>query len=154
MRTPPRLRVRGDASGFTLLEVLVILVVFAIVLAAGTPAVTRAMAAASVDNAATVIAGDLEQAFTLAARQRAPVRVEFDASNKRYYIKNRAGTALRTRNLGATSDLEVETISPSASIIDVFPNGRASGPLVVDLARAGQSARVTMTRAGKVRIIT
>jgi type II secretion system protein H len=152
MRTPPRLRARGDASGFTLLEVIITLVLIAALVAAATPSVSRAVAHSSVNNAASVLAGDLEHAFSLAARQRAPVRIRFDPTNKRYLIQNRAGVELRRRTFGPTSDLEVESITPSVTDLDVFPSGLASGPLTVDLRRQGYAVRVTMTRAGKVRI--
>ena len=142
----------GGRRAFTLLELIVILVVVAILVTIGTPAVAKATGQARVRSAARVVAGDLEQSFSLAARQRRPVRVAFDATSKTYAINDRAGVTLRQRNLGAMSDLEVAAMSSSTTVLDVFPNGLASGPLTVGLTSGAYSVKVTMTRTGKVRI--
>ena len=147
-RTPSGRRSRG----FTLIEVIIVLVVVAILVALGTPAVARATGQARVRNAARVVAGDLEHAFSLAARQRRPVRVAFDEAALTYAINNRAGVTLRQRNLGAMSELAVSSMKATTPVLDVFPNGLASGPLTVGLASGNYSLRVTMTRTGKVRI--
>ncbi len=140
-------------SGFTLLEVIVTLVIIGILAAAGMPAVARAISHSSVNNAAAVVAGDLEAAFSIAARQRRPVRVRINAGTRSYAITDRTTSAvLRSRSLDSQSDLKVGSISGSPTAVDVFPNGLSSGPLTVTIATHGYAATVSMTRAGKVRI--
>jgi len=152
MRTPTRPLFRRRASGFTLLEIVVVLLVIAMMATVATPPVLRAIMRSQVTNAASVMAGDFEQAFSLAARQRRPVRIVIDPSAKAYTITDRNGVVLRSRNFADGSDLEVNSMSPSTTTLDVFPTGLASGPLRVDLMSGSHSASVVMTRAGKVRI--
>jgi prepilin-type N-terminal cleavage/methylation domain-containing protein len=153
MRNHGRTQTLVQRPAFTLLEIIVTLVIIGILAAAGMPAVARAISHSSVNNAATVVAGDLEAAFSLASRQRRPVRVRFNAGTRSYAITDRAtSTVLRTRTLDNESDLKVGSIAGTPSSVDVFPNGLASGPIAVTIATNGYTATVSMTRAGKVRI--
>ena len=139
--------------GFTLVEILIVLVVLAIMLAAGAPAVARKISNSRVQNSARVVAGDIEEAFSLASRQRRPVRIAVETDSMRVRIIDRAtGTVIRTRRLGADQDLKVETIAATAASVDIFPSGVASGPITITLTTQGYSQRVTMTRVGRVRV--
>jgi len=141
------------SSGFTLLEVIVALLIIGVLAAAAMPAVARAISHAGVTNAASVVAGDIEGAFSLAARQRKPVRIVFVGSTRSYTIRDRAtGNVLRTRILDESFDVHVSSLTASAASVDVFPNGLSSGPVVVTLASQGHSLNVSATRAGQVRI--
>lgn len=152
MTTTSRFRFGRARSGFTLLETIIVLVIIAILAAAGTPMVNRAIGHSRVNNTANVIAGDLQLAFSLASRQRTPVRLTVDPSGRRYRITNRAGTVIKERRVGDLSDLHVSAISSSVTTLDVFPNGLASGPITIRVGTDGYSQTITMTRAGQVRV--
>jgi prepilin-type N-terminal cleavage/methylation domain-containing protein len=140
-------------SGFTLLEVIVALLIIGVLAAAAMPSVARAISHSGVTNSASVVAGDIEAAFSLAARQRKPVRIVFVNSTRSYTIRDRAtGTVLRSRVLDESYDVHVSSLTASVASVDVFPNGLSSGPVVVTLASQGLSLNVSATRAGQVRI--
>ena len=146
------LRFRAQ-SGFTLIETIIVLVVVAMLAAAGTPMVSRAIGHSRVNNSAGVIAGDLQLAFSLASRQRSPLRITVDPSGRKYSITTRTGTVIKERFLGEQADLHVSTMSSSVSTLDVFPNGLSSGPITITVGGVdGYAQTITMTRAGQVRV--
>ena len=139
-------------SGFTLLETILVLVVIAMLASLGTPMVNRAIGHSRVQNSAGVIAGDLQLAFSLANRQRAPLRITVDPSARTYSIRTRAGTVIKERRLGDQSDLHVSTMSSTVSTLEVFPNGLSSGPIAITVGIDGYTQTISMTRAGQVRV--
>lgn len=139
-------------SGFTLLEMILVLVLIAMLASLGTPMVNRAIGHSRVHNSANVIAGDLQLAFSLASRQRSPLRITVDPTARKYRITTRAGTVIKERNLGDMSDLHVSTMSSTVSTLDVFPNGLSSGPIAITVGINGYAQTITMTRAGQVRV--
>lgn len=143
----------GMRTGFTLIEMIITLVVIAILAAAGTPMVSRAIAHSRVNNSAGVVAGDLQMAFSLAGRQRAPLRIVVNPSARSYQIRNRAGTVIRQRLLGDNSDLRVSTMTSSVTSLDIFPNGLSSGPIAITVGINGYTRTITMTRVGQVRVL-
>lgn len=149
----PRLH-RGNAqSGYSLLETVMTITILGIVLVVAAPTASRAIAHMRVDRTARVVAADLELAFSLASRQRRPVRVTINSVAREYSITDRAtGTVFRKRAVGHDPDLNVASITSSASSLDIFPNGLAAGALTVTLESSGHTRRVVVTRAGRVRI--
>jgi type II secretion system protein H len=139
-------------TGFTLIETIIVLVVVAILATLVVPQANDAISQSRVQNSANVIAGDLQLAFSLAARQRAPLRIVVDPSGRRYRITNRAGTVIRERNVGDRSDLHVGSMTSTVSQLEIFPNGLASGPIAITVALNGHTQTISMTRAGQVRV--
>jgi Tfp pilus assembly protein FimT len=135
-----------------MIETIVVLVIVAMMAALVVPMANRAIGHAKVNNTAKVIAGDLQLAFSLASRQRAPLRIVVDASGRKYQITNRAGTVIKARRIGDLSDLHVSSITTTVNTLDVFPNGLASGPITIVVGTDGYVQRITMTRAGQVRV--
>jgi prepilin-type N-terminal cleavage/methylation domain-containing protein len=147
-------RLSARRPGFTLIETLIVAVIMGILLVMGVPQVFWQMRSSQADRAAFVIAQDLESAFSLAARQRAPVTFTVNGTNMSYRIRNRATSALLTeRYLSAsTSPYGVTALAMSISTLTVFPNGMASGAAVVTLGVANRTRTVSLTRAGQIRI--
>lgn len=140
-------------SGFTMIETIVVLVIIAMMAVAVVPMANRAIGHSRVNNTATVIAGDLQLAFSLASRQRSPLRITVDPGGRKYRITTRTGTVIKERRVGDLSDLHVSTISSSVSTLDVFPNGLSSGPITITVGGVdGYAQTITMTRAGQVRV--
>src|SRR5689334_18791871 len=70
------------ASGFTLLELLIVITFFGLVTAMTVPTVSRITTHSRVNQAALVVGQDLSQALSAAARQRKPIRIARGADQK------------------------------------------------------------------------
>lgn len=132
---------------------LIALGVLAILVGALAPMVSRQVSHSRVNNAAQVIAGDLEQALSLAARQRRPVRVTVDPAQRSLLIADRAsGQTIGRRQYGPATDYKLETLDAAPATIDILPHGVATSAATLTVAIGGYSRRVTLTRAGQVRV--
>jgi len=141
------------ASGFTLLELLIVIVFFGVVTAMTLPTVSRVTTHSRVNQAAMVVGQDLSQALSAAARQRKPIRIARGADQKSITTSDRAsGTVLSTRVLGSGDAYQLDSVVFSTSPIDLFPSGFTSSALTVTLWAGGYSRQVTMSRAGWVRV--
>jgi prepilin-type N-terminal cleavage/methylation domain-containing protein len=140
--------------GFTLVEVLVVTIIVGITLGFAAPTLGRALAEQRMQRAAAVIATDLRQAPSLAARQKAPIRMVIDEANRSYTLVDRSsGTTIVTRRLaGSGAEFQVATLVATPAQIDFFPNGIASGNATIIVRAAGQRRVISLTRAGHVRV--
>jgi type II secretory pathway pseudopilin PulG len=119
------------------------------------PKMTAVLQRGGTGQAASVVASDLEQALSLAARQRKPIRVTCDCGAGRYAITDRAtGTVLFQRLLaGADGQMALSTLAFSTNPIDIFPNGMTSAALTVTVSSSAVSRQVTMSTGGFVRVV-
>ena len=152
MTHPARPRSGRLRYGFTMVETIIVLIIVAMLAALITPKVNEAIGKSRVQSSAAVIAGDLQLAFSVASRQKRPLRVTIDPSGVRYTIATRSGTVIRERRFGDASDLRVGSMTASVTTLDVFPNGLASGPITITVGINGYTQRVRMTRTGHVRV--
>ena len=152
MTNSSRIEVGRVRKGFTLIETIIVLVVIAMMVSIAAPNVNRAIGHSRVNNTAQVIAGDLQLAFSVAGRQRTPLRITIDPAGTRYTIATRTGTVIKERTLGDESDLRVATLTSSVTTLNVFPNGLASGPISITVGLNGYTQTITMTRAGQGRV--
>lgn len=143
-------------AGFTLIEVLVSLMIIGIVVATVAPKVGKGLSETRVQQAATVVASNIQRAFSLAAQRRSPVRISIDTAGKTIYIQNRArDTMYVTNGYTSASDVGVTQMQASDTTVIVYPNGLASSAFNVTVhTGGGNRRRVLATRAGQVRIIT
>jgi prepilin-type N-terminal cleavage/methylation domain-containing protein len=138
--------------GYTLVELAVAMVLLVAIAMITTTSLATQLRRARVNQAATVVGGDLQLALSTAARQRRPVRIAYSAPATKFTTTDRAtGTVLRSRTLKSGAEWNLETISFSPTTIDVYPGGSTSAPLPVVLSSGGYSRTITMTRAGLVR---
>jgi prepilin-type N-terminal cleavage/methylation domain-containing protein len=141
-----------NQRGFSLPEAMQVVVVLGLLAAITGPPVARQLRSHRVGQAANVVAGDLELAFSMAARQRKPMRVAVTGTT--YTIADRAGGTVRfQRQLGADSEYRLQSVTFSASPVDVFPSGVASSADTVTLTSGNAIRRIVMTPAGQVRIL-
>ena len=95
-----------------------------------------------------------EQGFTLAARNRKPMRLTVDAANQTYTIADRTGGTVRlSRKLGADADLGTLTMTVTTSPVDIFPNGVATAATTIRITSGISTRAAVMSSAGQVRII-
>lgn len=118
------------------------------------PKVSRQITHARVNGAAQVVAGDLENALSLAGRQRRPIRVVVDGSAKEVRLLDRlSGEIISRRALGSAGDYKLASVAGSPATVDILPHGVASASTVVTLSGGSYSRQVRMTRAGLVRVL-
>jgi prepilin-type N-terminal cleavage/methylation domain-containing protein len=144
----------SQRSGFTLIELLLAVVMLGILLAIGAPKVYQLTTRSKVNQAAMTVAADLEQAVSLAARERRPVTITLEATG-RYVVKDRAtspdDTVRIRRDLNFRTDGGVRLLAFNPATVTVFPNGMVDQSLIVTVSSDGYSRHVTMSAAGQVR---
>lgn len=142
-------------AGFTLTEMVMVIAVFGIMATILFPKASAVLQRGSAAQAAGVIASDLEQAVSLAARQRKPVRLSCDCAAGTYSVTDRAsGATLFTRVLGGPDGhMTLSSLNFSTSPIDIFPNGMTSSALTVTVGASSTTRQVTMSTGGFVRFV-
>ncbi len=141
-------------AGFSMLEMLLVLIVLAVLVTIAIPRMGRIMQHERVNKAAQIVAADLQNGFAIAGRQRAPVRLSVDGVAKSYTFTDRSsGVILQTRVMNNSSEFNLSSLATDAAIIDVLPNGIASTPFVITVAQGDYSRRISASTAGFVRII-
>jgi Tfp pilus assembly protein FimT len=106
-----------------------------------------------VAHAATAVQNDLEAAFQIAGRNRAPVRIWWDATVQQFSITDRAGTmTFRKTTLSRQAyGFASNAVTVSTSPLEVYPNGLAADTLLVTINSNGFTKKLRMSRAGLVQ---
>ena len=141
--------------GFTLFELLIVVVILGIAATMMGPAMSRIVRHQRVNRASMIIVSDIQNAFAVAARQREPVRIQADAASRSYqFVDRKTGAVLRIRAFyGDTSEYRLSSLVFTPATFDVFPNGISSSPVIIDLANGDYSKRITASTAGFVRLV-
>ena len=143
-----------DRQGFTMIELALTLTLIAILTTLMVPKIGRIMQATRINREIAIVVQDLEQAFTIAARYRKPMRLSCTCGTQTYTIADRTGGTVRlSRKLGADADLGTLTLTFSTSPVDIFPSGVATAPDTVRITSGTSTRAVVLTTAGQVRII-
>ena len=144
---------RARRAGFSLIEMMVTVSMLGIMAGMVAPKVSKDISHSRVNSAARVVAGDLEQALSMAGRQRRPVRVVIDGSAKEIRLMDRvSGQLISRRAFGDISEYKLYSVVGSPSTVDLLPQGVATASTIVTLSAGGYSRTVTMTRGGHVRV--
>ncbi|MFL5448893.1 MAG: Tfp pilus assembly protein FimT/FimU [Gemmatimonadales bacterium] len=145
-----------NRSGFTMIELALTLTVVAIMTAMMIPRFGRVMNSTRVNRTAAIVAGDLEQAFTVAGRYRKPMRISCDCPNAIYTIADRTGGTVRLSRRLRDADLGNMTLvmeTPGGGTVDVFPSGVSTALLRFRITLGNSTRGITLSTAGMVRII-
>ena len=128
--SPPRPR-----GGFTMIEMLVVFVVFGAVMLVSVRRVGDTLRRDRTAKVAAIVGSDVEQAFAIAARQRVPVRMKFSRVNKTFQIVDRNTPTLiyKKRSFATSGEYGLDSIQSNHDFIDIMPNGLATDSLHLDL---------------------
>lgn len=143
--------------GFTLIEILIVIMTIGILASVAYPSLSRSLASHTVDSAASVMAADIETAFSLAARSRRPVVFACNVSLRQCRVTDQATGAVQLqRSYDRSSGLELASMTwaptNSARPVVVGSSGIASQGFTVTLTHGTSEKRVTALRSGLVRI--
>ncbi len=148
-----RRRSSAGRLGFSMLEMLVVMIVLAILVAIAIPKMAQIITHERVNRAAQVVVQDLQNGFAMAGRQRAPVRLTFYPSTKKYVFTDRAtGTMLSQRLFSQGTDYSLSSLTSTVNPVDVLPNGIGSASFEVTVSNGGYSRKVFASSAGFVRM--
>jgi prepilin-type N-terminal cleavage/methylation domain-containing protein len=139
--------------GFTLPEMLIAIVIIILLAAMAAPATAKQLRHGRVNQAANVVAGDLENAVSYSARLRKPVRITRTSATSFTVTERATGTVIQRRELGTDTEWKIATLTFSTATIDVFPAGITSGPLTITLSEGGYARDVRLTRAGLAQVV-
>ncbi|HXD49834.1 MAG TPA: prepilin-type N-terminal cleavage/methylation domain-containing protein [Gemmatimonadaceae bacterium] len=139
--------------GFTLLEVMVVMIIAAVVTAMSVGRIHSLTVQQRLRRAAMASQNDIEAAFAIAIRNRQPVRIAWSSGTRQLVVTDRAGTTFfRRSNLGAVYGLAAAGVTFSRSPIEVYPNGLANDTLLITLTVETVTKRVRVSRSGLVRL--
>jgi hypothetical protein len=137
-----------------MLELALTLCVIGIMTAMMVPKIGRVVQATRLNREIAIVAADMEQAFTLAARYRKPMRLSCTCGTQTYTIADRTGGTVRlSRKLGADADLGTLTLAFTVTPVDIFPSGVSSSAVTVRITSGLSTRAVVLSTAGRVRII-
>ena len=146
-------------SGFTFIEILIVFVVFAAVASISVRSIGDTLRRDRVQKIGAVLSADIEQAFAIAARQREPVRMVVDRTNKRFSIQDRQATPsiYKTRSFALSGEYGLDSLWTNKDTIDIMPNGLATDTLKLALiirttGGATYEKAVRVSKGGLVRI--
>ena len=120
-----------SASGFTLVELIIVMTLLAIVAALAVPSLSRSMRQRNLDEEATRLLALTEYARDEAVSQGVPMIVWIDAKSQRYGIEPKAGfdsDETRARDYAMNPDVQIEIEKAPASggiveAIEIEPDG-------------------------------
>ncbi len=141
-------RVRRGRTGFTLLELTIVLVLSGLSLGFAALSFSGYLRKVSAQRAAQVFAQDLSLARTAALRTREPVVIRFYESNRWYaVVMQSSGTEVTRRRFGVNADIDLSAIDLRMRGDTVLFNSRG----VASLSNAFGSLGEARFTAGTVR---
>ena len=144
---------RLSRRGVTLTETMIVLVVLGTVFSMGLPKLSASVRQRRVISAANLVNADVPVAFSLAARQRQPVVLTYDAASGEVRVTDRAtGTIYSRRALRSTSEYMLDSVAMTPSSVQLFPNGVSSAAFTLRLANGSYVRQVSVGRTGFTRI--
>lgn len=126
---------RGPAAGFTVVELLIVVLVIGLAITAASPSLVLAARGPSIDQSSRVVVGALREARA-SALAGLPAAVRIDVAEKRL-----VGADGSVRQLSPSADLKVTALQRNASAgaasIVFYPDGSASGGRILMSGASG-----------------
>ena len=145
-------------AGYTIVELMIVTTVLSVVTLMSAGRIAEYMNDRNAAAAASIVRSDLQQAFSIAARNRRPVRVSFSAADTALTITDRGNTVTYVRRgfgngsgfMLRPSDVSFCTSTCTNAYVDVFPNGWSSDTVRVTIGKNKYARGLHMSRAGLV----
>jgi len=140
--------------GFTLPEAMIVVVILGVMFSISLPRFNETTRQRRVISAATTLNADIPVAFSLAARQRKPVTLTYEAKYGELRVTDRAdpNTVYLSRPLQSTSEYKIDSVTMTPSSVQIFPNGVASAPFTVRLFNGSFVRQLAVSRTGHTRV--
>ena len=140
-------------KGFTLVELLVVLLIISVLMVAAPIAFDRVLPGLQVRSDAQDVATMLRKARSQAIQSNREVTVTVDVEERTYRLAGEAGMQRLSEGVVVSLETAVsEVLGPNAGRIRFFPDGTSTGGLV-NLKRRGQTYVISVDWLyGRVRI--
>jgi Tfp pilus assembly protein FimT len=136
-----------------MVESLIVIVVFGTMLSIGLPRANQGIRQRRVIAASNALNADMPIAFSVAARQRKPVSLTYDAASGEVRVTDRATGAIYSRRaLRSTSEFKLDSVSMTPATVQVFPNGVSSSAFTIRLANGSFVRQLSVGRTGLSRV--
>ena len=127
--------------------------IVAVAMATTIPRVGAVTNQTKVQRANHALQQDVQQAWSIAARNRAPIVLKFVSSSMQLQITNLAGTTIYKRTsygTGGAYGLTSTELKMAPTTVTVFPNGLANDTVGFSVARSSYSRKFWVNKAGMV----
>lgn len=151
-----RPRPEGDPRGFSLLELLIVLVIIALATTVALGGYGAFRQSTVVSRAAERVAGDVALTHSYAVQRREHVSLVADEADRSYRIRTPAGVVLAARSYAAETDLPLTLLDVRTTGDSITFDGRGmrvrTGTAEIDVGRFDRSRRVLVNTVGRTRI--
>ena len=142
-----------NRSGVTLVEWMTVIVILGTMFAIALPKVNNDIRQRRVISAAGALNADIPEAFSLAARQRKPVTLSYDAASGEVRVTDVAtDTIYHRRALRGTSEYMLDSVTMTPASVQVFPNGVSSSAFTIRIANGTFVRQLIVARTGFSRV--
>lgn len=150
----PRGTWTGRRSGFTILELLIVVVLISVLAAMAMGRTGKMLTGWRVNRAAQTMSEELQKAFALVGRNRKPLIIHYNDTTQLLTMKSRSDTVFSRRAFGPFSEYKLDSaaVEFSNTKLEVYPPGLAADSLSIVITKNGASRRVRMLRGGLVQI--
>lgn len=138
-----------ERRGFTLAELLIVLVIMAIVTAMALPRLEGMVRVSAVDGAANRLAADLQYTRVWAIRNGWPTRLSLGSTGSYTVYEDPTGANRTIRTVNLSRDYPGVTVTAAAITFD-SRGMLSSGDNTITVSRQGKSATLTVSGVGKV----
>jgi prepilin-type N-terminal cleavage/methylation domain-containing protein len=143
-----------NRSGVTLVEWMTVIVILGTMFAIALPKLGDSTRQRRVIAASNALNSDIPVAFSLAARQRKPVVLSYDAASGEVRVTDRArpDSIYYRRALGSTSEYMLESVTMTPALVELLPNGVSSSAFTIRVANGSHARLLTVARTGFSRV--
>jgi Tfp pilus assembly protein FimT len=136
-----------------MVESMIVMVLLGTMFLISLPRMNESVRQRRVIAAGSALNADMPVAFSLAARQRKPVTLSYDAASGEVRVSDRAtGTVYLHRALRSTSEYMLDSVIVSPSSVQLFPNGVSSSAFTVRLFNGKFVRQLSVGRTGFTRV--